>query len=77
MKGTRWSLANPLDAFTKISDGNIACGAYLASDDGLRIGWEFRELEVCLDKAVLLYTMPSGFQESLCQHHASRYLPKL
>ena len=77
MKRQRRSLANPLDAFSKITVGNIICDAYLASDDGLHIGWEFREPEVCLAKAVLLYTMPSGFQESLCQHHATRYLPKL
>ena len=58
-----------------VLEGDITCDAYLGSEDGLPTGWEFRETEVCSAKAVLLYTMPSGLLNSLCQHHAMRYLP--
>ena len=68
----RWSLENPFDAFSKITADDVICDAYLGSDDGLSIGWEFRKPEDCLAKAVLLYTMPTGRQVALCQDHAAR-----
>jgi hypothetical protein len=67
-----------LDAFTKIRNvgGHVTCVAYLGSEDGLRAGWELRGPESCSAKAEVMYTMHSGFQEALCQHHAGRYLPR-
>ena len=62
---------------------SVHCEAYLGSDDGQSIGWEFRDPESCGVRAVWVYTMKSGTQKywkwvvlPLCQHHAERYLPR-
>lgn len=51
----------------------VHCEAYLGSEDGLSIGWEFRDPESCGAQTFWLYTMKSGMVLPLCQYHAERY----